>query len=196
MTDLKGKSMSELIAMYNELATKAGKAQVTEFKSLAAARSAVTELETKMETPETPETVVAATGGAAAPADGTPAKYDSSSKRGPNQGVGEFSKNLIKEGKTNAEVLEAVKAQFPAAKTTTGCIAYYRAAIKNPNLGKRAKVQKTPAELRAAAQALLDAATATEVQIAEKEKAEAEKKAAAEAQAQAATQTAGETQPA
>jgi len=192
MTDLKGKSMSELIAMYNELATKVGKAQVTEFKSLAAARSAVTELETKMETPET--VVVTSADVGTVSADGTPAKYDSSSKRGPNQGVGEFSKNLIKEGKTNAEVLDAVKKQFPAAKTTTGCIAYYRAAIKNPNLGKRAKVQKTPAELRAAAQALLDAATATEVQIAEKEKAEAEKKAAADAQA--AAQTQGEAQPA
>jgi hypothetical protein len=139
---------------------------------------------------ENPETVVATTGGVAAPTGGEPAKYDSSSKRGPNQGVGEFSKNLIKEGKTNAEVLEAVKAQFPAAKTTTGCIAYYRAAIKNPMLGKRAKVQKTPEELRAAAQALLDAATATEVQIAEKAKADAEKKAEAEKQAAIAAQPA------
>ena len=189
MTDLKGKTMSELIALFNELATKVGKAQVTEFKSLAAARSAVTDMETKM---ETPETVVVTGADVNAAIAGAPAKYDSSSKRGPNQGVGEYSKNLIREGKTNAEVLEAVKAQFPAAKTTTGCIAYYRAAIKNPNLGKRAKVQKTPEELRAAAQALLDAATATEVQLAEKAKAEAEKKAAAEA----AAQPQAETQPA
>ena len=183
MSDLKSMNMSELIALHNELANKTGKDSVTEFKSLAAARSAVSKLQqgstmTENTNPTTPGEGVALAEDSA--------KYNSSGKRGPTQGVGAFAKELIAAGKTNAEVLEAVKKQFPTAKTTTGCIAYYRAAVKNPNLGKRAKAAKTPEELRAQAQALLDAATAAEVQAREKAEAEAAKAAAAAQEAQPA----------
>ena len=33
------------------------------------------------------------------------------------------------EGKTNAEVLEAVAVKFPTAKTSKGCVAYYRTKL-------------------------------------------------------------------
>ena len=152
MSDLKSMSMSELIALYNEQAAAKGVAQVTEFKNLAAARSAINKLEGKTMT----ETTDA----------GTPAeskdKYNSTSKRGPNQGIGAFAKAALTEGKTTAEVLAMVKETFPDAKTTMGCIAYYKAALKNPNLGKKAKVAKTAEELRAEAQALLAAADTAE----------------------------------
>ena len=55
MSDLKSMSMSELIALYNEQAAAKGIAQVTEFKNLAAARSAINKLEGKTMT-ETTET--------------------------------------------------------------------------------------------------------------------------------------------
>ena len=117
MSDLKKMTMSELIAKHNELNPSA---PVTEFKNLAAARAAVAALENPSEA--STETAV--------PATGDTQKYNSSGKRGPTQGVGSFAKEQIALGKTNAEVLEAVKTQFPTAKTTTSCIAYYRTAMK------------------------------------------------------------------
>ena len=60
----------------------------------------------------------------------------------------------------NKAVLEAVKAKYPAAKTTTACIAYYRSAVKNGGVGKRKGA--SPEELRAKAQALIDQANAAE----------------------------------
>ena len=149
MSDLKSMSMSELIALYNEQAAAKGIAQVTEFKNLAAARSAINKLEGKAMTENS------------TPTEGKD-KYNSTSKRGPNQGIGAFAKTALNEGKTTAEVLAMVKETFPDAKTTMGCIAYYKAALKNPNLGKKAKVAKTAEELRAEAQALLAAADTAE----------------------------------
>ena len=169
MSDLKKLSMSELIARYNAIAATRGIAAVTEFKNLAAARAAVTQLE------EGKTMTEAATPTEGAVATGDKAKYNSTGKRGPNQGVGEFAKGLIVEGKTNAEVLEAVKAKFEGAKTTLGCIAYYRAAVKNPLMGKRAG--KSAEQLRADAQAIL--AKAEAIEAAAKAKASAEAAATA-----------------
>ena len=152
MSDLKSMSMSELIALYNEQAAAKGIAQVTEFKNLAAARSAINKLEGKTMNKDT------------TPTEGKD-KYNSTSKRGPNQGIGAFAKAALIDGKTTAEVLAMVKETFPDAKTTMACIAYYKAALKNPNLGKKAKVAKvakTAEELRAEAQALLAAADTAE----------------------------------
>lgn len=158
MSDLKKMSMSELIARYNAVAATKGVEAVTEFKNLAAARSAVQSLEEgKTVNTENP-TEGSTTGATASAADSQ--KYNSTGKRGPNQGVGEFAKGLIKEGKLNPEVLAAVKEKFPGAKTTMGCIAYYRAAVKNPLMGK--KGGKTPEQLRAEAQALIAKAEAAE----------------------------------
>ena len=150
--DLKKMSMSELIAMYNERTTGD---KVTEFKNLAAARAAVQSLENQMSATEilgegaTP--IVEKTAA-------DKAKYSSTGKRGPNQGVGAYAKELIASGGGNADVLAAVKARFPDAKTTTGCIAFYRTALnKGP-----AKASASPEALRAKAAELMAAAEAAE----------------------------------
>ena len=128
--------MSEIIAAYNSLAAEQGKEEVTSFKNLAAARAALKTLESTPMTDETPEVVVAVEVTDAAEQDEIPAgnkggpKYNSAGKRGPTQGVGAFCKELITEGKTNAEILEAVAVQFPTAKTSKNCVAYYRAKMK------------------------------------------------------------------
>lgn len=167
MSELKKMSMSELIARYNAVAASKGIAPVTEFKNLAAARTAVQHLEEgKIMT----ETVTTTEGQEATVTDNS--KYSSTGKRGPNQGVGEFAKNLIREGKTNAEVLAAVKERFEGAKTTMGCIAYYRAAVKNPNMGK--KGGKSAEQLRAEAAEAIAKAEALEKAAAEKAAAEAQ----------------------
>jgi len=163
MSDLKKLSMRELIARYNAIAVTKSVPEVTEFKNLAAARTAVQNLE---EGKTVTETTVTPTESSSSDAQ----KYNSSGKRGPNQGVGEFAKNMIREGSANADVLAAVKEKFPGAKTTMGCIAYYRAAVKNPNMGKKAG--KTPEQLRAEAQELLAKAEAAEKLAAEKAAAE------------------------
>ena len=153
MTDLKKMTMSELIARHNELAGDLTMGIVTEFKTLAAARAAVQSLENKMTeeantvvdgmTPTNNTTVTAPAGDAG--------KYNSSGKRGPNQGVGAFAKELIVKGMDNKATLEAVRAKFPNAKTTTGCIAYYRTALAK--VGKA--VPPTGEELRVKAKILL-----------------------------------------
>ena len=129
-------TMSEIVAAYNELAAAQGKDEVSSFKNLAAARAALkslestpmtneteTETETETQVAEDQSEVVADTAARSGP------KYNSSGKRGPTQGIGAFSKGLIAEGKTNAEILEAIAEQFPTAKTTANCIAYYRAKM-------------------------------------------------------------------
>jgi hypothetical protein len=208
--EFKGMSMSQLIEAYNRLATERGLPNETEFKNLAAARAAITNLENSntMTTEDqtiTPDDVGTVPAEAVA---GDPSKYSTVGKRGPTQGVGEFAKDLLSKGMATADVLAAVKAQFPTAKTSASCIAYYKAALKNPNLGKRkgGGVTTDPAALRAKAQELLAQATQVEasnaaaaVEAAKKaqeaaEQAQAVAKAAIAAQealaAQAATQAA------
>ena len=123
-------TMSEIVAAYNELAAAQGKDEVSSFKNLAAARAALKSLEStpmtnevETEVSEDQSEVVADTAARNGP------KYNSSGKRGPTQGIGAFSKGMIAEGKTNAEILEAIAEQFPTAKTTANCIAYYRAKM-------------------------------------------------------------------
>jgi len=174
MSNLKGLSMSELIHRHNELANQLGGPNVTEFKNLAAARAAVETLEKKLENPMSDTTNTTTDAPTEA---GDKSKYASTDKRGPNQGVGAFAKDLIGTGMDNKAVLEAVKAKFPAAKTTVACIAYYRSAVKNGGTVKRKGA--SPEELRAKAQALLDQAKAAE-------DAAAAKAAAAQAAAEAA----------
>jgi hypothetical protein len=181
MSNLKGLSMSELIHRHNELANQLGGPNVTEFKNLAAARAAVETLEKKLENPMNDTTNTTTEAGNAIGAEaGDKSKYASTDKRGPNQGVGAFAKDLIATGLDNKAVLEAVKTKFPAAKTTVACIAYYRSAVKNGGTVKRKGA--SPEELRAKAQALLDQAAAAE--------------AAATAKAEAAAQAAAEAAPA
>jgi len=190
MTDLKKMTMSELLARYNKLAGDLGQDAVTEFKNLAAARTAVETLEKKMERALNPSTVtdgMTPTGTTANPA---AAKYNSSGKRGPNQGVGAYAKELIVKGMDNKSALTAVLAKFPNAKTTTNCIGYYRTALTKA--GKA--VPPTGDELRAKAEALLaqakladEAHAAAADANAEADAAEAAAKAVQEAQGAPAT---------
>jgi len=83
-------------------------------------------------------------------------KYNSSGKRGPNQGIGAFAKEQIVQGKTNQEVLNMINEQFPTARTSMSCIAYYRNAIKKGNGGGGGgKTSGDPAALRAKAAELI-----------------------------------------
>ena len=179
MSDLKKLSMTELIALHNELAEKLGVATETSFKGLSNARTAVANLEEKMNQATNPATTTDATPEAtseAAPAQdaGDRSKYSSSGKRGPNQRVGSFAKEHIALGKPNAEVLALVKAKFPDARTTTGCIAFYRTAMAKGPQGK------SPETLRNEANALL--AKAAAVEAAQQAKAEAIAKAKSDAE--------------
>jgi hypothetical protein len=70
--------------------------------------------------------------------------------------VGAFCKEQIIAGKNNAEVLVMVKEKFPDAKTSAGCVAFYRTALSKA--GK--ETGPSPEALRAQAQALLDKAAA------------------------------------
>lgn len=197
--DLKKMTMSELIAQHNELAVALNVSTESSFKSLAAARSAVeslinrkekamTEVNTPVETTEAPfdgaSPVVASVVHTLGDTDRS--KYNSSGKRGPNQGVGAFAKELIQAGKTNAEALAIVLAKFPGAKTTTGCIAFYRTALTKAGQAQG----PSPEALRAQAQALLDKAAAAEATAKAKAEADAVAKAAAEAGAATVTEPA------
>tara|TARA_R110000868_G_scaffold5782_1_gene33935 strand:- start:14291 stop:14857 length:567 start_codon:yes stop_codon:yes gene_type:complete len=185
--DLKKLGMTELIAFHNQLAESLGVATETSFKSLGAARNAITTLQSKGTTPMSDETTAVAVETPAA--DAAPVatvatdesqKYNSSGKRGPNQGVGAFAKEQILAGKNNADALKAVLAQFPNAKTTTGCIAFYRTALSKTPGGV------DPDKLRADAEKLIAQAASIEVA----RKAAADAKAAAEAAAPVAAEAA------
>jgi hypothetical protein len=177
MTDHSGKSMSELIALHNELAVKLRVNPATEFKNLKAARAAVNDLENKMNqaTNEgSTETTTTDAGAAAVEGvtkhvlkDADTQKYNSSGKRGPNQGVGAFAKELIVAGLSNADVLTKVMEKFPDAKTSKGCIAFYRTALSKA--GK--ETGPTPEQLRKQAEELI--AKAASVEAAQKAAAEA-----------------------
>ena len=148
MSNTKGLSMSELITMHNELADKLGVAQETSFKTKVAASAAINALELKMEqatnTPVDVDFDPSATDGIDGMDVATTdkSKYNSSGKRGPTQGVGAYAKELLVADPlaTNSQIVELVKERFPTAKTTAGCIAYYRTAM-----AKAAKAEDEPA---------------------------------------------------
>lgn len=149
---------------------------------------------------------MAAAAAAAKPAGGTVAA------RGPNQGVGAFCKELIAQGKTNAEILAAVGVKFAGtAKTTASCIAFYRNALKGgaasrPRGGKvniealeakqlKLAEQIQQAKLAAAAKEAAAKVAAQQAELLAKAQAEAAQKYL-EAQQAAATQAAQAVPPA
>lgn len=125
-------TMEEIIAHHNALATGLDLPTVESFKSLKAARAAVEKLGKPAKAAKAPKE----------PAD--PEKLG----RGPVQGVGAFAKACILEGGTNKEVLDKVLEQFPTAKTSTSCIAYYRnKLVASGQLAARVlKKSEAPAE--------------------------------------------------
>lgn len=130
-------------------------------------------------------------------------------------GVGDVAKDLIRGGKTNEEVLAAIKEQFPDAKTSMASINWYRNKLRGDGeqvptareLKADAKAEQKAAKeaAKAEAKAKKDAekAEAKAKKDADKAKAnakaqkEAEKKAAADkgadGEGKATGETAGET---
>jgi hypothetical protein len=121
-------------------------------------------------------------------APGDKQKYNSSGKRGPNQGIGSFAKEQILNGQSNAAILEMIRTQFPTAKTSASCIAYYRTALKKDGTsGKPGVAQKTPTQMREEALKMMtDADDLEEAQRMQAEQEAAEAQAKAEALAAAA----------
>ena len=74
--------------------------------------------------------------------------------------IGNFARAQILLGKTNKEILELVQKQFPAAKTTPACVAWYKSDMRKHGLiEKKAALDKklTIEEQRAALLAQLAA---------------------------------------
>ena len=111
------------------------------------------------------QTAIAAENAADAESTGETAEDDEDSTtptvvtRGPVQGIGVFAKEKILAGLTNAEVLAAVKANFPSAKTSSACIGYYRSKLveagqlTSSRRAKAASAANTEAETDAEAEA-------------------------------------------
>jgi hypothetical protein len=141
-------TMDELVARHNEAATAKGLPTAESFKSLKAAREAVAKIEAvAIPEPNAEAALVVVTSGAV--------------ERGPVQGVGAFAKAQILAGKNNKDALAATLQQFPTAKTSLACIAYYRT-----KLVKEGKITTARAQAAAASETPAEAATETEVEAA------------------------------
>ena len=101
-------------------------------------------------------------------------------------GVGDVAKDLIRGGKTNEEVLAAIKEQFPEAKTSMASINWYRNKLRgdgeNVPTARELKAD-AKAEAKAEAKAAKEAEKAEAKAKKEAEKAEAKAKKDAEKQA-------------
>ena len=94
-------------------------------------------------------------------------------------GVGDVAKDLIRGGKTNEEVLAAIKEQFPDAKTSMASINWYRNKLRGDGENvPTARELKADAKAEAKAKAKKDAEKAEAK--AKKDAEKAEKKAAAD----------------
>ena len=62
-----------------------------------------------------------------------------------SQSIGSFARSILatEAGLSNQQVLERVKAQFPDAKTSIACIAWYKSNMKKTGF-KAAPVERTP----------------------------------------------------
>lgn len=156
----KTETLADIVLAYNKLAFTAGRPTIKEFKSkavgleriealkkeiakpsaaqeavrvhTAAAAAAGAARKAKIEAPKAkpvpakptkPAKVVPAKAAAAKPAAKTEGK-----KRG--LGIGAFCYELLRKGKTNDEILTAVKAKFPDASTSASSVAWYRNKLK------------------------------------------------------------------
>lgn len=90
-------------------------------------------------------------------------------------GVGDVAKGLIRDGKTNEEVLAAIKEQFPDAKTSMASINWYRNKLRGDG-----ENVPTARELKADAKAAKEAEKAEKKAAKDAEKAEAKAKKDAE----------------
>lgn len=141
-------SMSDLISQIAVQAERTGLEAKSEFKSKGAARAYLDELTAKPNAGEAPfDNGTEESGKPVLVPAGDNSKYSTVGKRGPNQGVGAFAKDLIRAGHNNAEVLQAVAEQFPNAKTSKACIAYYRAKVKAETAAPEVETAPTDAPI-------------------------------------------------
>jgi hypothetical protein len=47
-----------------------------------------------------------------------------------NQGLGKIQEQMLLQGKTTKEILEFISTNFPAAKTSSACVAWYKAKLR------------------------------------------------------------------
>lgn len=126
-------------------------------------------------------------GGDAAPAEETKVK---------EPGVGDLAKALIRDGKSNEEVLAAIKAQFPEAKTSMASVNWYRNNLRTlgenvptaRSLKAAAKADEKAAKAKAKEEAKAAKAAERDAKKAEKAKAKEEAKAAKAAAKAAASE--------
>jgi hypothetical protein len=121
-------SVAELVVAYNDLAKTMGKAPRKSFKSKAEGLKAIETLDAAVKK-ATPAQKVAEEKKEAV-AEKRKADKPKTEAKPKGQGVGAFCKDLIGKGRTNQEILTAVQDKFPGAKTSAGCIAYYRNKLK------------------------------------------------------------------
>ena len=108
-------------------------------------------------------------------------------------GVGDVAKDLIRGGKTNEEVLAAIKEQFPDAKTSMASINWYRNKLRGDGenvptareLKADARAEKKKAEEAAKEAAKAEAKAKKDAEKAKKEAAADKAKADAKAQKEA-----------
>lgn len=55
--------------------------------------------------------------------------------------IGNFARAQILLGKNNAEILNLIKIQFPEAKTTAACIAWYKSDMRKVGLLEKKQVE-------------------------------------------------------
>lgn len=128
---------------------------------------------------------------------------ESKEPKGP--GVGDVAKTLIREGKTNEQVLAAIKEQFPEAKTSMASINWYRNKLRSDGedvptarslkADSKAEAKAAKEAAKAEAKAAKDAEKAAKAEAKAAEKAEKkrladEAKAKAKAEKEAAKQKA------
>lgn len=123
-------SLTELVVAYNDLAKTLGKPPRKSFKTKAEGLSALEKLDelAKAQTPTQEATTEKKEVAAEKRKAARPKTEGEPKQRG--QGIGAFCKELISQGRTNAEILTAVQDKFPGAKTSAGCVAYYRNKMK------------------------------------------------------------------
>lgn len=124
-------STKDTVELYNALASVLCKAPVQSFKNRTTAATAVATLEKLMNTPTVDQHANAAAKAEKAEkvkAARPPKEPKESKPRG--IGLGAFCVGLIQAGKSNAEILEAVKAKWPDAKTSVSSLGWYRNNLK------------------------------------------------------------------
>ena len=123
-------SLTELVVAHNDIAKVLGKPPRKSFKSKTEALSALEKLDELAKTQTSAQEAATEKKEAAAEKRKAARPKAEGEPKQRGQGIGSFCKELISQGRTNAEILAAVQDKFPDAKTSAGCVAYYRNKMK------------------------------------------------------------------